>query len=173
MAMNTYSPTTSPGKRWWLVHTRANHERVLARRLETMGIDVYLPMVSVKRRRHGRSSVSEIPLFTGYMFLRGGQDERYAAMTTNRAAAIHYVRDQHQLATSIDNIRRAIESGETVDPFPGIKKGRRCRVRRGPLKGLEGVVLRRTKVARVYIAVEALGQSAELQIDADYLELIG
>lgn len=137
-----------------------------------MGIDVYLPMVGVKRRRQGRTSVNEIPLFAGYMFLRGGHEERYVAMTTNRAAAIHYVRDQDQLDTSIDNIRRAIGSGEIVDPFPGIKKGRRCRVRRGALKGLEGVVLRRTKVARVYIAVEALGQSAELQIEADYLELI-
>jgi transcription antitermination factor NusG len=106
------------------------------------------------------------------MFLYGGDDERYAAMTTNRAAAIRYVSDQEKLAKSIESIRRAISSGKTVDPFPGIKRGRRCRVRSGALKGLEGVVLRRTKIARVYVVVDALGQSVELEIEADLLELV-
>ncbi len=170
--MISSSSITTPDRRWWLVHTRANHERVLAKHLELLSINVYLPMVKVQRRRNHRTIATEIPLFAGYMFLYGGDDERYAAMTTNRAAAIRYVSDQEKLAKSIESIRRAISSGKTVDPFPGIKRGRRCRVRCGALKGLEGVVLRRTKVARVYVAVDALGQSAELEIEADLLELV-
>ena len=169
--MESYSNTTSPDFRWWLVHTRANHEKALARHLKAMGINVYLPLVEVRRRRKRRMAVSQIPLFPGYMFLHGGADERHATLTTHRAAAVRFVRNQDQLAKSLQNIRRAISSGTTVDPYPGIRKGRWCRVRSGALKGLEGVVLRRTKIARVFVAVEALGQSAELEIDADLLEL--
>jgi hypothetical protein len=59
-----------------------------------------------------------------------------------------------------------------VDLYPGLRRGRRCRVVAGSLKGVEGVVLRRRGLYRVYVGVEALGQSAELEIDPSLLEVI-
>lgn len=158
--------------RWWLVHTRANHEKALAKRLNALGISHYLPLVRVRGRRNGRVWTTERPLFPSYMFLLGGEDERYAAMRTNCAATVLHVCDQDRLSQSLGSIQRAISSGTPIDPCPEIKKGRRCRVRSGVLKGLEGIVQRRSKLTRVFIAVDALGQSAELEIDAELLEVV-
>ena len=42
----------------------------------------------------------------------------------------------------------------------------------GSLAGLEGIVLRRRGPWRVYVAATFLGQSAELEIEADLLRIL-
>jgi transcription antitermination factor NusG len=158
--------------RWWVVHTRANHEKTLSKRLAAMGVQHFLPLVSVRRERQGRIWCIERPLFSSYLFLLGKEEDRYAALTTDCVAATLHVTDQAGLDRSLRDINRVLLNGEPIDACPGLKTGRRCRVRVGPLKGLEGTVLRRSKVTRVYIAVQILGQSAEVEIDSDWLDVV-
>ena len=80
--------------------------------------------------------------------------------------------NQERLKADLRHIYRVVASEEPVDLYPGIRQGRRCRVMRGPLNGLEGVVLRRRDVSRVYVSVDMLGQSAEVEIDVSLLETI-
>jgi len=156
--------------RWWLVHTKPRNEKALAGDLGRMGIGYFLPLARVKRRYSGRTVHAELPLFPGYLFLCGGDDERYATLCTNRAANVIAVSDQDRLRADLMQVFRVTASDEPVDLYPGIRSGRRCRVIRGPLKGLEGVVIRRRDICRVYVAVEVLGQSAEVEIDVSLLE---
>ena len=157
--------------RWWVVHTLARHEKALACDLERRAIHHYLPLARVERRWGRRRAQIQIPLFPGYLFMRGGEDERLITVQTNRVARVIDVHDQQRLQEALDHIRRMVESDRPVDLYPGIRKGCRCRVVRGPLRGLEGVVLRRQGVFRVFVAVEILGQSAETEIDGASLEL--
>ena len=157
--------------RWWVVHTLARHEKALARDLERKAIDYYLPLARVERRWGRRRAQIQIPLFPGYLFMRGGEEERLSTVQTKRVARVINVHDQQRLKEALGHIRRMVESGRPVDLYPGIRKGRRCRIVRGPLRGLEGVVLRRQGVFRVFVAVEILGQSAETEIDGASLEV--
>lgn len=166
------SPIGAVDRRWWLVHTRPRHEKALAADLDRKGIGCFLPLVRVKRRWAGRESHVRIPLFPGYLFLDGTEEARYAALVTCRTVNVINVVDQEGLKRDLQEVYRLTVSEEPVDLYPGIRKGRRCRVIDGPLKGLEGVVLRRRDVCRVYIAVEALLQSAEVEIDVSLLESI-
>ena len=157
---------------WWVVHTKARNEKALGSDLEKLGIGYFLPLARVKRKYGRRRLLVEIPLFPSYLFMCGGRDERSETLGTHRAANVIQVFDQRELKEQLRQIHRVTTSGKAVDLYPGLKRGILCRVIRGCLKGLEGVVLRRRGICRIYVGVEALGQSAELEIDADLLEAI-
>ena len=158
--------------RWWLVHTKPRNEKALAENLRRLGIGHFLPLAQFKSRQGRRSIAVEVPLFSGYLFLCGEEEERYATLDTRRAVNVIRVADQEGLRAELASIHRMVSSDQPVDVYPGIRRGRRCRVARGSLKGLEGVVIRRRSQCRVYVAVEILGQSAEVEIDAGLLEVI-
>lgn len=160
-----------PG-RWWLVHTKARNEKALAADLDRRRIDYFLPLVRPGQRNGDHKASTEIPLFPGYLFLRGGDEQRYVTLTTHRAAAVFDVFDQERLTTELATLHRAITGPESIDLYPGIRQGRRCRIRSGHMRGVEGVVVRRRGLCRVFLAIGILGQSAELDIDPALLDVI-
>jgi transcriptional antiterminator RfaH len=158
---------------WWLVHTRPRNEKALSADLDRMGIDHFLPLVCRKRRYGRRTTSVLIPLFPSYLFLCGQDpEERYAALRTNRIAKLIDVADQERLKVDLRHVYTTTTGDQPVDLYPGIRRGRRCRVTYGSLKGLEGVVIRRRGQCRVYVGVDILGQSAEVEIDPSLLEVI-
>lgn len=158
--------------RWWLVHTRSRQEKALAADLDRLGIGYFLPLTPVRRRYGRRVFKLHIPLFPCYLFLCGGGDERYATLMTHRAAQVIEVFDQERFRFELRQIHLLTTSGAPADLYPGLRRGCRCRVTGGSLAGLEGVVLRRRGFCRVYVGVEVLGQSAELEIDPALVEPI-
>ena len=159
-----------PG-RWWVLHTKARNEKAVAGDLEKLRIDYFLPLIECRRVYAGRVQYVKIPLFPGYVFLSGGLEERQAALRTNRVANVLEVFDQEGLQADLTQIQRVVQSKEPVDLYPRLQNGCRCRVMKGALAGVEGVVLRRRGVWRVNVSVEFLGQCAELEIDPMLLEV--
>ena len=157
---------------WWVAHTKARNEKALGSDLDRLGIGYFLPLARVKRQYGRRRILVEIPLFPSYLFMCGGRDERSETLGTHRAANVIQVFDQLGLKEQLRQIHRVTTSGKPVALYPGLKRGSHCRVSRGCLKGLEGVVVRRRGACRIYVVVEALGQSAELEISADLLDTI-
>jgi transcription antitermination factor NusG len=163
---------TSGNKDWWAVHTKARHEKVTAKAFDRLGLSCYLPLVNFERRTGGRSVHVQLPLFPGYLFLRADGNERLAALQTRKAVRIFGVGDQEQFQESLNHIHQMVTSDQPVDVYPGIQEGRRCRITRGPLRGLEGTVIRRRGVSRIFVALEVLGQSAETEIDGASLDVL-
>jgi transcription antitermination factor NusG len=161
----------APG-RWWVLHTRARHEKMVATALERHRIQYYLPLVPVMRTYAKCRVTFLLPLFPGYLFLCGEHDDCEKAWKTNRIAKILRVENQERLRTELRQVNQALEAGEKVDLFKSLKKGRRCRITGGCLRGLEGVVLRRGRHSRMYLSVTILGQSAVVEVDAALLEPI-
>lgn len=60
-------------RRWWAVYTKARQEKALAQQLVQMDVPFYLPLIPKEVGRHVKS---HIPLFTGYIFVCGSEDER-------------------------------------------------------------------------------------------------
>ncbi len=158
--------------RWWVLHTRARCERVVASALNEKSIGYYLPLVLAKWNCGRRVLSGTKPLFPGYLFMFGGLPDYYAAWKTNRVANIIRVLDQRQLELELSQIRRVVESGEPVNVLKTLRKGRRCRITAGSLKGVEGTVLSRRGRMRMYIAATVLGQSAVIDVDSALLEAV-
>lgn len=160
-----------PG-RWWVLHTRARNEKVVALALMRHRVPYYLPLVSLERTYAKCRVTVRLPLFPGYLFLCGDNDACEKAWKTNRVARILQVDDQERLRSELRQVCQALETDGKVDLFTSLRKGRRCRVTGGTLKGLEGVVLRRGRHCRMYLSVTILGQSAVVEVDGALLEPI-
>ncbi|MGB2984461.1 MAG: transcription termination/antitermination NusG family protein [Phycisphaerae bacterium] len=157
---------------WRVLHTRPRNEKAIASVFDRLGISYFLPLVRHKRTCRGRPRYVNLPLFPGYVFLCGNWEAREAALKTNRVVNVLDVADQDRLKADLMQIQRVLESGKPVDLYPGLRVGSRCRVKSGILAGLEGVVLRRRSLWRVYVGVQFIAQSAELEVDSMLLEVI-
>jgi transcriptional antiterminator NusG len=62
-----------------------------------------------------------------------------------------------------------IESQSNVEPWPFVRIGQRVKVRRGPLAGLEGILLTAKNSHRLIVSVTLLGRSVAAGIDAAYV----
>jgi len=163
---------TDPEQDWWVLHTRPRQEKALAADLYKREIPVYLPLARLERHYGKRREIVEKPLFPGYVFLLARPQDRVTALTTNRVVRTLRVLDQVRLEDDLKRIELMVSSGEAITTFSGLKEGGRCRVVGGPLLGLEGVVLRRRNLSRMFVGVDILGQSGVVEIDSVLLEPI-
>lgn len=160
-------------RRWQVVYTKARQEKALARELLQRGIPFYLPLIAKEGISRGRRIASHMPLFTGYVFLLGSEDERLSTLQTNRISRILEVDDADSLLHDLWQIRQLIESGAPLTAESRLVPGDRVRVKHGPFAGLEGVVLQRRGKTRLLVAVNFLQQGASVAVDDFYLEPIG
>ena len=153
---------------WWLLYSLARQEKELTRRLRAQGIPHYCPLVRRKlRSSSGRVRYSYVPLFAGYVFLRGDGDQRQLALQTNRVSRCLAVGESAGLVRDLRRIQQLIASDAPLTPEARLSPGMRVRVRSGPLAGLEGTVIERRGQARLLVAVEFIQQGASVQI-GDY-----
>ena len=155
---------------WWVAHTKPRQEKALARDLLRSSIPYFLPMYEARRRSRGRSWKAVLPLFPGYVFFCSNENDRLKVLGTGRIAKLIPVDDQAGLVTELSLLKRVIEAGLGVDPYPELKTKSRCRVRSGPLQDIEGQVLRRKGKARFIVTISILGQGASVEIDGNELE---
>lgn len=157
---------------WFVVHTKSRNEKALAWDLVSKQISYFLPMCPKTSYSKGRKSKSLLPLFTGYMFFNGNEDQRVEVLRTNRAAGIIEVKDQQHLINELCEIEQALQAGADLRPEKYIKAGELCQVTAGPLKGLKGIAQVTTSRARLILNIDMLGQAASVEIDTDVIELI-
>lgn len=157
---------------WHVLQTLPRQEKVLARDLGAMRIEYYLPLRKQLRTYGRRKLASELPLFPGYLFLRGTLDEAYTADRTGRVARLIRVADQRQIEWELTNLRQATHADCPLDPYPFLQRGNLVRVTGGPMKGLEGLVEDKPQPDRLVLEVDMLGRAVSLEIDAALLEPI-
>ena len=158
---------------WWALYTLPRREKELMRRLRALELPFYGPVIEQRKRSpRGRIRKSYVPLFSSYVFLRGGEPERYRAMTTNCVSRCLPVSDGERLADDLRQIRRLILADVPLTPESRIQAGAQVRVRSGPLAGVEGVVVRRQNKERLLVAVRFLQQGASLLLEDFQVEAI-
>jgi transcription antitermination factor NusG len=157
---------------WRVAHTKSRNEKALAWQMTKKNVPYFLPMtwkVSTRKRRTYRSL---LPVFTGYIFFCGNEENRLEVLKTNRVANIIEVIDQARLLADLAPIEKAIRRQQPLLPHKYIKKGQLCRVIAGPLMGTEGIVVTTPRHTRLVLQVEMLGQATSVEIDMDMIELI-
>ena len=153
---------------WWAVYTRHQHEKQVSDTLQAKGYEVLLPMYDSVRRWKDRRKLISLPLFPGYVFVRGCRDRRLGIVSTpgvfmvlSRGDAAAEIPEEEILA-----IRRTLEAKFAVEPHPFLNCGDRVRVIRGALEGLEGILVRKKNIFRLVLSVDMLARSVAMEINA-------
>jgi len=167
MSCDSISPSA-----WYALYTKHQHEKTVARILALKGFETLLPLYQTAHRWKDRTKALSLPLFPCYVFLKGGLERRLDVMTTPGIfALVSNGGEPAAIATAeIDAIRRAIESGASIEPHPFLKCGEPVRVKCGPLAGIQGILVRKKSLYRLVLSVEMLGKAAAIEIDSFLVE---
>jgi transcription antitermination factor NusG len=152
---------------WWVAHTRSRQDKALARYLFPLAVPFYLPHREQRTRRAGRTFVSHLPLFPGYVFFRGSAAHRQAALRSNLIVKVLDVSDQGLLSRELLQIRQFQEAGADLVPYFDLVPGDPMRIADGPFKGYRGVVLRAQGRLRLLVSISMLRQAVAVEFERD------
>src|ERR1700690_3142756 len=143
------SPLESLGAddlRWYAVRTRSRHEKIATQQLQTRGIETFLPVVTQTHRWSDRKKQVEVPLFSGYTFVRvayTSNEQRIQVLQTHGVAG--FVGTQRMgdpiPDSQIEDIRTLLTNKVSMKAHSFLKIGQRVRVRGGALDGVEGILV--------------------------------
>ena len=152
---------------WYGVRVRSRFERVTSIALRSKGIEEFLPLVQVRRRWSDRIQQVELPLFPGYVFSRFDLNARLPVLEC--PGVVHLVSIGGAPAPipeeELQAVRRMIDAKLPIEPYPFLRAGQKIRVDRGPLAGVEGVVVKLKNAFRLVAAVTLLQRSISVEID--------
>jgi hypothetical protein len=165
---------TDEGVRWWCPHTKARQEKTTARHLHRCRIAYYAPVIAHEGRTPGgRRILSVVPLFSGYVFLLGGERERLEAFRGKSLVQVLDVADQEGLDRDLRQIHSILGLGLPVTAEPAHPVGSRVMIRSGPLAGLSGIIARRDGRDRFTAVVHFLGQGVTVALEDWQVERAG
>ena len=163
---------TGEDRRWWAAYTKARQEKALARDLVRYEVPFYLPLIAKTSLISGRRVESQMPLFSGYLFLFASEEERVRTLSTNRISQLVAVHDQARLQRDLRHLKNLIATNATIVVEDQLLPGRRVRVTSGPFLGIEGTIAARRAGFRLIVDVSFLQQGVSVEIDELLVEPI-
>ena len=157
------------GSAWLVVHARPRAEKKIITFCRTRNFNAYLPLRSKTHNYGNRKRVFSSPLFPGYVFCCADAAGRTLLRQNQHAANVLDVYDQAGLLAQLLQVRQALSAGQIVEVLPYLEAGHRVRVTAGPLKGLEGVVIRAKGKTRIVINVDMIQQAVVTEVEGDLL----
>ena len=162
-------------KDWYVLQTRSRHEKKTHALLTRFNIESYLPLVSRKKKWSDRIKIVEEPIFSGYMFVRFQEINRYQILNT--PGVVRFVSFNGEYATidskEIDAIK-ALSAFETeklvVDStfFPGEE----VLISFGLFKGINAKLVSYKGKDKILLEVKAIGKGVLLEIGKTKIEKI-
>jgi len=157
---------------WYAAYTRANHEKRVAEQLDVHAVEHFLPSYASVRRWRDRRVTLQLPLFPGYIFVRIALRSRLQILQIPGVAKlVGFGTVPAPLPQDeVDALRAGLVSGVHAEPHPYLNVGRRVHVKRGPLAGMEGILLRWKGNWRVVLSLDLIQRSVAVDVDASALE---
>jgi len=153
--------------RWYALRTKSRHEKLVRDRLASQGIEPLLPTVKRLSQWRDRKKEVEVPLFSGYCFVRFAQQDKLPVQTVLGVVEIVSSNGCPEPIpdVEIEALRTLMDSVLPYDPHPYLHEGMTVEVVRGPLQGVHGILLRKEKRHRLVIGVRLIQQAAAVEID--------
>src|ERR1700730_2352548 len=164
----TFAPVAHP---WYAVRVRSNHERISALHLGERGYEQFTPSEKIKGRWSDRKKESEQLLFPGYVFCRINPQARLPVLTSPGVVGLvgcgripTAIPDQE-----IERIRRMVQSGLLLTPWPFLELGQTVLIERGPLAGVEGILEEVKGKCRLIVSINLLRRSVGAEVDRHWV----
>lgn len=160
---------------WYALYVKSRHEFVVMGELQRKGIETFLPSVMKLSQWKDRKKHVEVPLFPGYLFvhIEPNPEEFLRVVKTRGAVTLISLNPgcpTPVASEEICSLKVILQSGEEIDIYPQLKEGMPVRVRRGALRGAEGILAKRHDQHIFLVNIELLGRSVGVKIYADDVE---
>jgi len=159
-----------PDQYWWVARTKPRREKILAWHLYGHNIGYFLPLYRQRQPSQNRERYSLLTLFPGYVFLMGDLEARYQALRSNQIIHLLEVKDPFTLRKELSQIHIALQSKVDFSLNGFYEKGDRVRIKCGPLKGVEGIIVKKKSGFRLVLKVTSIEQAISINIDEAWVE---
>jgi transcription antitermination factor NusG len=160
--------------RWYAAYTNANHEKRVAIQLGQRSVEHFLPIYESVRRWKDRRMKLQLPLFPGYVFVRLALPDRLKVLQVPGVARLVGFNGQPAALPDreIEALRTSLAVQLRAEPHPYLTVGHRVRIERGPLEGVEGILIRKKNALRVVVSIHLIMRSTSVEVDAGDLQRI-
>ena len=167
--MHPASNNTLP---WFAVRVRSNFEQKVCTSLSGMGYETFLPTYRQRRAWTDRVKETEVPLFPGYTFCR--IDPKFRLPLLKVPGVVSLVgaakRPEAIPEEELTAIRTIIETRLTLQPWPFLHVGQKIRIHKGPLSGVEGILVGFKDDYRIVVSVTLLKRSVAVQLEGAWVK---
>ena len=170
-------PTTTTRSQWFAVQTRYRYEQRVAGDLSSKGVENYLPLLHEVHSWKDRRKPLDVPAFGGYLFVRLEATHRDRVRVLETNGVVRLLGSHSGLEpvpdNEIDSLRLSLGSGAPCERHPYLATGMLLRIERGPLRGLEGRLVRTANAMRVVVCVASIGQAVAVEVSREDIVPIG
>jgi transcription antitermination factor NusG len=154
-------------KHWYAAYTCAHHEKGVARQLELRSIESFLPLYEKVSRWKDRRVKLQLPLFSGYVFVRMALEEKLRVLQIPSVVRlVGFSGTPTPLNDDeMEAMRNGLDGKWRAEPHPFLAVGRRVHIKSGPFAGLQGILLRRKGGFRFVLSVELIQRSIAVDVD--------
>jgi transcription antitermination factor NusG len=166
--------TNALDQSWHALRTKHQHEKVAAASLSNKGFEVFLPLYETVRQRKDRTKKLSLPLFSCYIFIRGCLQRSLDVVTTPGVQG--FVQVGNDIAVipdrDIEAVRKVAGSSFQTEQCAFLECGDRVRVNSGPLRGVEGILIRKRNHLRLVVSVPMVGKSISVEVDCSSIDRV-
>ena len=156
---------------WYALRVQSKFEGRVSIALRAKGYEEFPALYRGQKKWADRVKETEVPLFPGYVFCRFDPGERLLPILTTPSVMKIIGAGSVPIPIAdeeISAIQTVIRSGLHSRSVPIVNVGCRVLVERGPLKGIEGIVISTDKKCRLAISVELLQRSVAVEIEREW-----
>ncbi len=162
--------------RWYALYTRSNFEKRVSCELAAKHVENYLPVVEQVHQWKDRRKRVEVPVFPGYVFVRLRDHHSIRLEVLRTAGSVRILGQGDRIEpvpeAEIESIRRLLKARVPCFAHPFLKEGAWVRVKSGPLRDVEGLLVRLKSKTRLVLSVALLSQSVATEIDVADVEVL-
>ena len=163
----------------WYVANTCRQEKKIKQRLDSMGIENFIPFQQIARKIHGADKLIEVPVIPNLVFIHT-TFKSCMSLIQEYAFDMRYLRDREtgnflivpdkQMNDFMFLLDFSKEMVEVVNE--NLKKGDKVRVIKGDFAGIEGELIRVKGHKRVVVRLEGVVSLATAYIPGSFLEKI-
>jgi len=163
----------------WYVANTCRQEKKIKQRLDSMGIENFIPFQQIARKIHGVDKLIEVPVIPNLVFIHT-TFKFCMSLIQEYAFDMRYLRDREtgnflivpdkQMNDFMFLLDFSKEMVEVVNE--NLKKGDKVRVIKGDFAGIEGELIRVKGHKRVVVRLEGVVSLATAYIPGSFLEKI-
>jgi len=161
-------------RKWYAVFTFPQNEKSAMKQLALREVEAFLPTYETTKVWKNRQRVKTVvPLFPTYLFVNIEKIER--AKVLQSPGVIHIVGSNRQdssiAASEIELLRSSVQV-RSVEPYRELLVGKKVRIKRGSMEGIEGVLVRKGNGLRFVLSLKLINQYAAIEVGAQDLEQV-
>ena len=157
---------------WKVVYVAPRSEKKVGNTLTLRGIENFVPIKREKRKWSDRWKWVEMPLISGYVFVKPDAQQRDRVLQVK--SVLNYVRynqaDARIQDAEINALKSIQEKGYYVEiASENLKSGDRARIAYGPFKGLTGNVIKQHSETMITLIMDCIDIALRIKVPAEVL----